>query len=70
MQVKLAVKGKGKLTRDENGQKNALQCKQRHHITHCKPETKTGDSSNGCVCLSRSLELLTVNHNHSDFLAA
>jgi len=29
-------------------------------LAHCKPETrKTGDSSNSCVCLYRSLELST-----------
>jgi len=35
---------------------NALHCKQRHCETHCKPETKkTGDNSNACICLYRSL---------------
>jgi len=37
-----------------------VQCKQRRCATDCKPETKnTGDSSNVCVCLYRSLKLLT-----------
>jgi len=32
----------------------------RRYATHYKPETKkTGDSSNNCVCLHRSLKLLT-----------
>jgi len=31
---------------------------QRHRATHCKPEIKkTGDSSNSCVCLYKSLKL-------------
>jgi len=41
---------------------------QRHGATHCKPETKkTGDSSNACICLYRSLKLLT--DDHSDIVA-
>jgi len=32
----------------------------RHCATHCKPEAKKmGDSSNACVCLYRTLKLLT-----------
>ena len=47
-QASLAVKAKGKLTHNENGQKMRLQCKQRNCTNHdYKPDTKkTGDSSN------------------------
>jgi len=40
----------------------------RHCATPCKPETKkTGDSSNTCVGLHRSLKPLTDKHR--DFVA-
>jgi len=62
IQCKLAVKANVK-----QWSENALQCKQRHCTTHGKPEAKkTGDSSNTCVCLHRSLKLLT--DDHSDFV--
>jgi len=33
---------------------------------YCKPETKeTGDSSNACICLYRSLKLLTDDQVNS-----
>jgi len=42
-----------------------LQCKQRHCAAHCKPETKkTGNSLNPCVCLYRSLKLLTDDRSY------
>ena len=51
---------KSKLKHSENGQKMCCNANHRHCATHCKPETKkTGDSSNACVCLYRSLKLLT-----------
>jgi len=54
---------------NENGQK--MSCNANKNIActiHCKQETKkTGDNSNACVCLYRSLKLLT--DDHSDFVA-
>jgi len=39
-----------------NAHKMGCNANHRHCATHCKPETKkTGDRSNGCVCLYRSL---------------
>ena len=48
---------------------NANQNHRKDSATHyCKPETKkTGDSNNACVCLNRSLKLLT--NDRSDFAA-
>jgi len=49
-----------KLTHSENAQKMCCNTKHTHSSTHGKPETKkTGDSSNACVCLYRSLKRLT-----------
>jgi len=51
---------KSKLTHSENAQKMCCETNHRDCATHCKPETKKmGDSSNVCVCLYRSLKLLT-----------
>jgi len=51
---------KSKLTHGENAQKIRCNADHRHCATHWKPETKkTGDSINACVCLHRSLQLLT-----------
>jgi len=53
---------KSKLTHSENAQKMHCNANHRHCATHWKQETKkTGDSSNACVCLYRSLKLLTDN---------
>ena len=39
-----------------------------HCATHCKPETKkTVDSSNACVCLYRSVKLLTGDHKSREW---
>jgi len=59
---------KSKLAHSENARNMRCNANHRHCATHCKPETKnTEDSSNSCVCLYRSLKLLT--EDHSDFAA-
>jgi len=59
---------RSKLTQSKNAQKMRCNPNHRHCATHCKPETKkTGDSTNTCVCLYKSLKLLTGDH--SDFAA-
>ena len=59
---------KRKLSHSENTLKLRCNAKQRHCATHCKPETKKiGHSSNACVCLYRSVKLLT--DDHKDFAA-
>ena len=51
---------KNKLTHRENAQKMRCNANHGHCATHCKPETKkSGDSSNSCVCLYKSLKRLT-----------
>jgi len=51
---------KSKLTHSENPQKMCCNANHRHCATHCKTETKkTGNSRNTCVCLYKSLKLLT-----------
>jgi len=50
---------KSKLTHSGDAQKMSCNANHRHWATHCKPETtKTGDSSNACVCLYRPRKLL------------
>jgi len=59
---------KSKLAHSENTLKLRCNAKHRHCATHCKPETKKiGGSSNACVCLCRSMKLLT--DDHKDFAA-
>jgi len=59
---------KSKLTHSENTLTLRCIAKHKHCATHCKPETKEiGDSSNACVCLYRSVKLLT--DDHKDFAA-
>jgi len=51
-------------THSENAQKMLCNANHKHCASHCKPETKkTGDSSNVCVCLYRSLKRLTDDHS-------
>jgi len=51
---------KSKLTHSEHAQKRRCNGNHRPCATYCKLETKnTGDSSNACGCLHRSLKLLT-----------
>jgi len=58
---------KSKLTHSENALKLRCNANHRHCATHCKLETKKrGDSSYACVCLYRSVKLLT--DDHEDFV--
>jgi len=60
------------LTHSENTQKMHCNANHKHCATHSKPETKKMGytSSNVCVCLyNRSLKLITLSGDHSDFTA-
>jgi len=58
--IKKTLDYKSKPTHSENAQEMRCNANHRHCATHCKPETKkTGDSSNACGCLHRTLKLVT-----------
>jgi len=69
--TKKALEYKSKLTHSENAQTIRCNDNHGHCTTHCKPEIKkTGDSSNACVCLYRSLKLLTDDRVTSPWLSS